>query len=163
MVDAQRDTQELRTSSVLWRLFSSHLRRAAPQSAMRLQDGIMFVSRKGSRLIRYRDVRGISLRRGLLGRRLAVHTAEAVQTLRGLRASDAYRFMDAVRNQWILEQRHMLDEWHEANRASIEFVESLSITVSRKFIVAVALAVQAILALWAVEVNTSRCALSLSS
>ena len=86
----------------------------------------MFVSRKGSRLIRHRDVRGISLRRGLLGRRLAVHTAEAVQTLRGLRAGDAQRFFDAVRNQWILDQRCMLDEWHEAHRASIEFVESLS-------------------------------------
>ena len=126
MVDAQRDTPELRTSSVLWRLFSSHLKRAAPQSAMRLQDGIKFVSRKGSRLIRYRDVRGISLRRGLLGSRLAVHTAEAVQTLRGLRAGDAQRFLDAARNQWILDQRCMLDEWHEAHRAIIEFVESLS-------------------------------------
>ncbi len=86
LVDAEKDTQELRTRSVLWRLFSSLLRSAAPRSAMRLQDGIMFVSRTGSRLIRHRDVRGLSLRRGLLGRRLVVHTAEAMHILRGLRA-----------------------------------------------------------------------------
>ncbi|MBW2724248.1 MAG: hypothetical protein JRE71_07665, partial [Deltaproteobacteria bacterium] len=86
----------------------------------------MFVSWKDSRLIRHRDIRGLSLRRGLLGRRLVVHTAEAVQTLRGLRAGDAHRFLDAIRNQWVLDQRRMLDEWHEANKASVEFVQSLS-------------------------------------
>ena len=86
----------------------------------------MLVSWKDSRLITYRDIRGLSLRRGLLGRRLVVHTAEAVHTLRGLKADDARPFFDAVRNQWILDQRRMLDEWCEANRASIEFVEALS-------------------------------------
>jgi DNA helicase-4 len=126
VVDAQRDTQELRTSSVVWRLFSSFLRTAAPQTAMRLPDGILFVSRKSSRLVRYRDVRRLSLRRGLLGRRLVIESTEAVQTLRGLRAGAAQRFFDLVRNQWILDQRRMLDEWQKANRASIEFVESLS-------------------------------------
>lgn len=126
MVDAQRDTQELRTSSVVWRVFSSVLRPAPLQSAMRLPDGILFVSRKGSHLVRHRDVRGLSLRRGLLGRRLVVQTAEAVQTLRGLQAGAAQRFLDAARNQWILDRRRQLDEWHAASRTSIDFVESLS-------------------------------------
>ncbi len=126
MIEAETDRENLVPSSARWRFFSFLLRWIGLRSASRAQDGIVLVSRKASRVIPYRDVRDISLRRGLLGRRLVVRTADAVQTLRGLKASDAKPFFDAVRREWILDQWCVLDEWHEANRSSVEFVESLT-------------------------------------
>jgi DNA helicase-4 len=126
VVEAAREEFGLRTRSVLWRLVSSLLRRGAPQSAHRIDGGIMLVSRKGSREIRHEDVLDLGVRRGLLGRRLVVLTSDGAQTLRGLRAGDARGFVASIRNQWIQAQRRVLDQWYEVHRASVEFVVSLS-------------------------------------
>jgi hypothetical protein len=61
VVEAAREEFELRTRSVLWRLVSSLLRRRAPQSARRLDGGIMLVSRKGSREIEESSYTSVSL------------------------------------------------------------------------------------------------------
>lgn len=126
MIEAESDTQDLVPRSARWRFFSVLVRRNALRSASRTQDGILLVSRKASRLIPYRDIRDLSLRRGLLGRRLVVRTAETAQTLSGLTADDARPFFDSVRREWIVDQWCVLDEWYEANKSSIEFVESLA-------------------------------------
>ncbi len=63
MIEVETDRAELVPNSTRWRLFSFMLRWTGVRSASRAQDGILLVSRKASRVISYRDVRDISLRR----------------------------------------------------------------------------------------------------
>jgi len=126
VADLDTPPHELTTSSTLWGLLARLGLSAAPYRAMQLQNGVQLVSRRGSHVVGYREFRALSLRRGLLGKRLVVRTGGFTHSLKGLRGRDVQPFYDAVREQWALYGRRWLDEWHETNRTSIDFVESLN-------------------------------------
>lgn len=107
-------------------MLSFLFRRGAPLSVVGADDGVVLGFRKDVRAVSHEDVLELSMRWGLLGRRLIVRTSDGTEVLRGLRGAEARGFVDGIRSRWVEAQRRVLDQWYEQHRPSIEFVLSLS-------------------------------------